>query len=68
MHLNPGVEITLLVVKYDLRVGFWIMPISINNPNTIQISPSVTGFHALAGDLTDSSRPLRIALRICLFL
>jgi hypothetical protein len=35
MSLNPGVEMTLLVVKYDLRVGCWIMPISINNPNTI---------------------------------
>jgi hypothetical protein len=35
MSPNPGVEMTLLVVKYDLRVGFWIIPISMNNPNTI---------------------------------
>jgi hypothetical protein len=34
MSLNPGVEITHLVEKYDLRVGFWTMPMSINKPNT----------------------------------
>jgi hypothetical protein len=47
------------VVKYNLRVGFWIMPICTNRPNTTSISSSVTGFHALSGNLIDNSCPRR---------
>lgn len=52
MSLNPGVEITLFV-KYDVRVGFSVMPIKIN-PVQYKFHP-LTSFDALAGNLNDGS-------------